>query len=1145
MLTLPLLAIVLACTVGMDPPPSITRPSPDVVMCGATSVVTIRSTDAKRRFDSTCRVVFANPDGALARIRSNHGDRLTIAVSLPAHTDQRPRDLRVVSDFGISNTVPLFVTDRPVHLEKEPNNTSSEASLLTLNTVVSGIIHAATEQDRWRFSVREGQDIEFQLSTKSLDSALDPIMTLIDPNGRNVAWSSTTPGDRASLSHRCASYGSYHLIVHDVRFRGGSNYRYHLRVGAPVADSGTSFPAEGSTPESEPNEQIKSLKPYLPPFTISARIAEPSDVDLFCFEVKTSQTLVLTANGKLFGSPIDPLLELCDAGGQRLKIDDDSGPGNAARIQYGFRPGRYIAVVRSLVQNGGDRHKYLLEVAKPTRPAPEFELRFQPDSVRVGRGSHAKLWCEVVRRGGYKGLVNLRCPNPPPGISITPIELGPKNRWTSVFTVDASAGARLGTQRLLLSATGKLGTEDTEHVAIAENGASTSSSAWVTVLDQPPFLVAPLGQTGPKTQQRWKDRRTSLVKRLSTSSPKIAKELVTFRKEHGAGRHWIALTPTKMISRRRAPFSTLEDGSVLAGGNAPGDDTYDIEFDCPLENITAIRLDALPHASLPAGGPGRQPTSGNFVLNRLLLAAAPRSDKEAMTKIALLRSAARLAQKNYGAKFAIDNSIKTGWAMHPYAGQANWLIAELKTPVQNPGGSYLRLTLDQLHGSQHLLGRFRISVAGERLAGNSHVVPPKVHTALGSGKDPKLVTKWFRSVSPSLEIIRSQIAAIDTGQGNQRAIEQMEKQLRTETPELLAARHAWEDGIRAGLVQWTPLSITEMRSKSGVRFEKEANHVVRVRRAVTDTDDYQLLATTELRDITAIRLEALPDKTLPGKGPGLAQNGNFVLSGFQLASAAASKPSAFSPVPLHSPEASFQQAGFNIVATLDGNPRTGWAVAGNTGKSSVGVWKTRKPLHAEGGVVLKFDLRHRSVHVRHQLGRVRLSVTNTPDPSLAKPGLPSKLIEALNTARAARNPAQRQVVIERFRRTAPQLQSMRARIDLLRAEQVAYPPQVQRGKIGSVAVRITRREDFEGPITLMLEGFSSGRAKNGKPRPITPNLAVDAVTLKAGQSVGVLKIRATKKCELGNRAVVVRASGTLGGRKVTEYSAPILVTVTK
>ena len=55
----------------------------------------------------------------------------------------------------------------------------------------------------------------------------------------------------------------------------------------------------------------------------------------------------------------------------------------------------------------------------------------------------------------------------------------------------------------------------------------------------------------------------------------------------------------------------------------PANDTYHIEADVPEGEITAIRLEALTHMSLPLMGPGRSDAAGNFVLSEFELRARP------------------------------------------------------------------------------------------------------------------------------------------------------------------------------------------------------------------------------------------------------------------------------------------------------------------------------------------------------------------------------------------------------------------------------------------------------------------------------------------------------------------------------------------
>jgi len=68
---------------------------------------------------------------------------------------------------------------------------------------------------------------------------------------------------------------------------------------------------------------------------------------------------------------------------------------------------------------------------------------------------------------------------------------------------------------------------------------------------------------------------------------------------------WTVLKPTEMKSEGGATLALQPDGSVLASGANPDRDVYSLLAKTDLEQITAIRLEAVPDPSLPSGGPGR------------------------------------------------------------------------------------------------------------------------------------------------------------------------------------------------------------------------------------------------------------------------------------------------------------------------------------------------------------------------------------------------------------------------------------------------------------------------------------------------------------------------------------------------------------
>ena len=71
-----------------------------------------------------------------------------------------------------------------------------------------------------------------------------------------------------------------------------------------------------------------------------------------------------------------------------------------------------------------------------------------------------------------------------------------------------------------------------------------------------------------------------------------------------------------------------------------------------------------------------------------------------------------------------------------------------------------------------------------------------------------------------------------------------------------------------------------MVSVEGAKLALRADGAILVSDKNPATDTYVLTFSNLPANVTAFRLEVLPDDSLPNKGPGRAGNGNFVLSEF-------------------------------------------------------------------------------------------------------------------------------------------------------------------------------------------------------------------------------------------------------------------------
>lgn len=175
------------------------------------------------------------------------------------------------------------------------------------------------------------------------------------------------------------------------------------------------------------------------------------------------------------------------------------------------------------------------------------------------------------------------------------------------------------------------------------------------------------------------------------------------------GTRWQTLVPATVASEGKATLKVQGDGSVLAGGPSPDKDVHTLEIDTDLQKVTGLRLEALRDGSLPAGGPGRA-ANGNFKLHSLTAEATSQADPARTMPISFSKAIATFAQGGNGPEQIIDQNPGSGWAIQGLPKNAEpAVILTLAEPAGFAGGTRLKLVLRYQEGSQHVLGRFRLS----------------------------------------------------------------------------------------------------------------------------------------------------------------------------------------------------------------------------------------------------------------------------------------------------------------------------------------------------------------------------------------------------------------------------------------------------
>jgi tetratricopeptide (TPR) repeat protein len=189
--------------------------------------------------------------------------------------------------------------------------------------------------------------------------------------------------------------------------------------------------------------------------------------------------------------------------------------------------------------------------------------------------------------------------------------------------------------------------------------------------------------------------------------------------------------------------------------------------------------------------------------------------------------------------------------------------------------------------------------------------------------------------------------------------------------------------------KWTPLQPLSAKSDGGATLTVQRDGSVLASGARPKTDVYRITTALPNGKYTALRVEALPDESLPSHGPGRAFNGNFVLS--ELVVTVTRPGGQPQRIRFRAAAASFEQKSFGegnpygrwtAAAAIDGDAHGkpwGWAVLPEVGQRHEAVFEFTEALSVEGAT-LSVEV-HQNFVSDHTLGRFRISLTEDDSPA--------------------------------------------------------------------------------------------------------------------------------------------------------------------
>jgi hypothetical protein len=325
--------------------------------------------------------------------------------------------------------------------------------------------------------------------------------------------------------------------------------------------------------------------------------------------------------------------------------------------------------------------------------------------------------------------------------------------------------------------------------------------------------------------------------------------------------------------------------------------------------------------------------------------------------------------------------------------------------------------------------------------------------------DPLAQEEYFRLFAFLNDTYEANVAVYPPDQLQQRAdilrqIAELEaglKEAASDWPERMAA---WEDSVSGDGPQWIVVR-PELDTSGGQKHYLLSDGSVLAQGYAPTKHTTEFAVTTDIENITAVRLELLNDPNLPLGGPGRSIYGTCALSEFKLDASPADgsgKPadvkiaSATADVnaddkdlsPVFDDKKNKHRITGPVAYAIDRKDETAWTIDIGPGRSNVprkAVFVLEKPVGFKGGTKLKFKLSqmhggwNSDDNQNNNLGRFRFSVTTAAEAKADE--LPASVRKVFETPREARSPAQVAAVFGYWRTTVPEWKETNERIEQL------------------------------------------------------------------------------------------------------------------
>jgi Protein of unknown function (DUF1553)/Protein of unknown function (DUF1549)/Planctomycete cytochrome C len=287
-------------------------------------------------------------------------------------------------------------------------------------------------------------------------------------------------------------------------------------------------------------------------------------------------------------------------------------------------------------------------------------------------------------------------------------------------------------------------------------------------------------------------------------------------------------------------------------------------------------------------------------------------------------------------------------------------------------------------------------------------------------------------------------------------IREVEAELKHRRSDWADRMASWEKSVQADQPEWIVLrpSVEEI-STGGQKYLPMDDGSLLAQGYAPTKHRVKMTVKTDVKDITAFRLDLLNDANLPLGGPGRSIEGTGALTEFSVEAAPADEPGKNQKIkiaratadinppetplkPIYEDKSKRKRVTGPVEMAIDGKEETAWGIDAGPGRSNQprkAVFTAEKPVSFTKGTVLTFYLQQNhggwnsDDNQNCNLGRMRLSITTKTD-AAADP-LPQAVREILAIPADQRSASQSAAVFSYWRTTAPEWKAENDQIEAL------------------------------------------------------------------------------------------------------------------